>query len=85
MENVNGHKLCHKCTMHQIPDTFFDLDLEEDDIICENEENEENQLQRFKKGLRMGALNINRLHPKLDQLSALLQLMKINILTVNET
>ncbi len=41
--------LCHKCTMPQIHDTFFDLDLEEDDIICENEENEDNQLPRFKK------------------------------------
>ncbi len=33
----------------------------------------------------MDDLKINRLHPKLDQLSALLQLIKINILAVNET
>ncbi len=77
--------LCHKCTMPQITDTFCDLDLEEDDMICENEENVKNQLQRFKKGLTIGTLNINRLHPKLVQLSALLHLMKINILAVNET
>ncbi len=33
----------------------------------------------------MGSLNINRLHSNLDQLNAILQLMKINILAENGT
>ena len=88
LRNENKSWTCHKCTLPQFSDDLFNDFIGGDtthvngtDFDIENE----TDIPVFKKGVKMGLLNVNRLLPHMHQLSTTLHTLKFQVLCVVET
>ena len=82
------HWTCHKCTLPQFQDELFnDFTNANDSMNIEGNSDcdVEINLPNFKKGIKIGLLNINRLLPHVHQLSTTVKTLKLQIMCVVET